>query len=210
MKKVQKALFPLFLFILSFAFLFTGCAENKDLPANKWLSVSTAEGYLYDANKNIDNYVDAKEMGFNTNKMSNDDEWDTPYLRYSRVYLDVTTSCNLVGLAFELKTNADYGFSIKVEAQLYKEISLPKNWDELTDEARMIWERENRIKDRQFDTTSVTKQPNAVSFSFNPEKTNVDTSYQIRLIFTTNEEDETNNEYLKNFAIDNFIVLTQN
>ena len=36
MSKIQKCLLPLFL-VFVFLFTLTGCAENQDLPANKWL-----------------------------------------------------------------------------------------------------------------------------------------------------------------------------
>ena len=70
----------------------------------------------------------------------------------------------------------------------------------------MIWERENRIKDKQYDTCIVSDRVDAVSFSFDDEKSNLDTSYQIRIVFTSTIEEE---NILQNFAVDNFIVLTE-
>lgn len=205
-------LFPLFLIIAICICFFTGCADNDTLPANQWLSIDEAEGNLYDAISNKDKEVDAEDLGFSIDKISNDKEWDTPSLRYNTIFFDVKESCNIVGLAFELKTDALEGFNIKVEAQLYKELSFPSNWKELTDEAKMIWEKENRIKDKQFDTVFVNKMANAVSFSFNTEGLTIDDSYQIRLYFSTQEQEElevgeSRTDYLKNFMVDNFIVL---
>ena len=69
-----------------------------------------------------------------------------------------------------------------------------------------------RIKDKQFDTVFVNKMANAVSFSFNTEGLTIDSSYQIRLYFSTQEQEElevgeSRTDYLKNFMVDNFIVL---
>lgn len=219
MIKVQKYLLPLFL-VFVFLFTLTGCAENEDLPADKWLTVNEATGYLYNTGENRDYSIDAESKGFTTEKISNDKEWDTPSLRYRSIILDVKKSCNVLGMAFELKTDAVEGFSVWVEVQLYKTVSFPSNWEELTEEAKMIWEKENRVKDRQFDSIFIGKNPDAVSFSFDTDKTNLDSSYQIRIYFSTTdpnatEEDEPqggvgdNTDYLKNFMVDNFIVLTE-
>ena len=224
MSKIQKYLLPLFL-VFVFLFTLTGCAENEDLPANKWLEVYDAYGYLYDEKSNDDEEVDATDMGFNDNTISNDIEWDTPSLRYECIILDVKKKCNILGMAFELKTEAIEGFQVWVEVQLYKTVSFPSNWEELTEEAKMIWESNNRIKDRQFDSIFIGKYPDAVSFSFDSEFTSLDTSFEIRIYFYTedpnvnedeesreepeNKEEESNKEYLKNFMVDNFIVLTE-
>lgn len=217
MIKIQKYILSLFL-VFVFLFLLTGCAENEDLPADKWLVVSEASGYLYNSGENRDYSVDAKAKGFTTEKFSNDDEWDTPSLRYRSIILDVKKSCTVLGMAFELKTDAIEGFSVWVEVQLYKTISLPSNWEELTEEAKMLWEKENRIKDKQFDNIYIGKNPDAVSFSFDTEQTKLDSSYQIKIYFSTTDPNETNEEqggagenidYLKNFMVDNFIVLTE-
>lgn len=228
MSKVQKYLLPLFL-VFIFIFTLTGCAENEDLPANKWLSVSEAEGYLYNSKENEDNEIDITEKGFNNKTISNNKEWDTPCLRYDKIFFEVKEKCNILGMAFELKTDAIEGFQIWVEVQLYKTVSFPWNWEELTEEAKMIWESNNRIKDKQFDTIFVGNYPDAVSFSFDEEQTLLDDSYEIRIYFYTedpnapeeddseesggeeenNKEEEKNKEYLKNFMVDNFIVLTE-
>ena len=224
MSKIQKYLLPLFL-VFVFLFTLTGCAENEDLPANKWLEVYDAYGYLYDEKSNYDEEVDATDMGFNDNTISNDKEWDTPSLRYECIILDVKKKCNILGMAFELKTEAIEGFQVWVEVQLYKTVSFPSNWEELTEEAKMIWESNNRIKDRQFDSIFIGKYPDAVSFSFDSDFTSLDTSFEIRIYFYTedpnanedegsreepeNKEEESNKEYLKNFMVDNFIVLTE-
>ena len=82
----------------------------------------------------------------------------------------------------------------------------------------MLWEKENRIKDRQFDTVFIGKTANAVSFSFDTAETQLDTSYQVRIYFTAVEKendntqdnnDKQNYNYFKNFKVDNFIVLTE-
>lgn len=82
----------------------------------------------------------------------------------------------------------------------------------------MLWEKENRIKDKQFDSIYIGKYPDAVSFSFDTEQTELDDSYQIRIYFYTNNPNNTDEEqsdtlenadYLKNFMVDNFIVLTE-
>lgn len=119
-------------------------------------------------------------------------------------------------MAFEIKTNAIEEFEIFVEVQLYKEISLPSNWEELTDEAKSLWEKENRIKDRQFTSGFVGNRVDGFSVSFTEGKTKLDSSYQIRIYFSTknfSSEEKDNNiqdtDYLKNFMIDNFIVLTK-
>ena len=224
MSKIQKCLLPLFL-VFVFLFTLTGCAENQDLPANKWLEVSDAYGYLYDEKTNYDEEVDATDIGFNNNTISNDKEWDTPSLRYECIIFEVKKNCNILGMAFELKTEAIEGFQVWVEVQLYKTVSFPSNWEELTEEAKMIWESNNRIKDRQFDSIFIGKYPDAVSFSFDSEFTSLDTSFEIRIYFYTedpnaneneesreepeNKEEENNKEYLKNFMVDNFIVLTE-
>lgn len=217
MIKIPKCLLPLFL-VFVFLFTLTGCAENEDLPAEKWLSVKESSGYLYNSSENRDYYVDATSKGFTTEKFSNDTEWDTPSLRYRSIILEVKKSCTVLGMAFELKTEASESFSVWVEVQLYKTISLPSNWEELTEEAKMLWEKENRIKDKQFDSIYIGRNPDAVSFSFDTEQTKLDTSYQIRIYFyTTNpntpEEEQggvgENTDYLKNFMVDNFIVLTE-
>lgn len=217
MIKIPKCLLPLFL-VFVFLFTLTGCAENEDLPAEKWLSVKESSGYLYNSSENRDYYVDATSKGFTTEKFSNDTEWDTPSLRYRSIILEVKKSCTVLGMAFELKTESSEGFSVWVEVQLYKTISLPSNWEELTEEAKMLWEKENRIKDKQFDSIYIGRNPDAVSFSFDTEQTKLDTSYQIRIYFyTTNpntpEEEQggvgENTDYLKNFMVDNFIVLTE-
>ena len=225
MSKIQKYLLPLFL-VFVFLFTLTGCAENEDLPANKWLEVYDAYGYLYDEKSNDDEEVDATDMGVNDNTSSNDKEWDTPSLRYECSILDVKKKGNILGMAFELKTEAIEGFQVWVEVQLYKTVSFPSNWEELTEEAKMIWESNNRIKDRQFDSIFIGKYPDAVSFSFDSDFTSLDTSFEIRIYFYTedpnaneNEEEsrgepesdkeESNKEYLKNFMVDNFIVLTE-
>ena len=215
MSKIQKCLLPLFL-VFVFLFTFTGCAENQDLPANKWLEVSDAYGYLYDEKTNYDEEVDATDIGFNNNTISNDKEWDTPSLRYECIIFEVKKNCNVLGMAFELKTEAIEGFQVWVEVQLYKTVSFPSNWEELTEEAKMIWESNNRIKDRQFDSIFIGKYPDAVSFSFDSDFTSLDTSYEIRIFFFTedpnkqeddevsrgeneNNNEESNKEYLKNF-----------
>ncbi|MBR1984674.1 MAG: hypothetical protein IKA31_02950 [Clostridia bacterium] len=217
MSKIQKCLLPLFL-VFVFIFCLTGCAENEDLPADKWLEVKEATGYTYSSTENRDYWVDAKSKGFTTEKISNDKEWDTPSLRYRSIVLDVKKSCTVLGMAFELKTEAIEGFNIWVEVQLYKTVSFPSNWEELTEEAKMLWEKENRIKDKQFDSIYIGKNPDAVSFSFDTEQTKLDSSYQIRIYFSTtnpNISDEEqggvgeNIDYLKNFMVDNFIVLTE-
>ena len=225
MSKFQKCLLPLFL-VFVFVFTLTGCAENQDLPANKWLEVSEAYGYLYDENSNYDNEIDATKKGFNNNTISNDKEWDTPSLRYEAIIFEVKKKCTVLGMAFELKTDAIEGFQVWVEVQLYKTVSFPSNWEELTEEAKMIWESNNRIKDRQFDSIFIGKYPDAVSFSFDSDFTSLDTSYEIRIFFFTedpnkqeddeesrgeneNNNEESNKEYLKNFMVDNFIVLTE-
>ena len=228
MSKIQKCLLPLFL-VFVFLFTLTGCAENQDLPANKWLELSDAYGYLYDEKTNYDEEVDATDMGFNDNTISNDKEWDTPSLRYECIIFDVKKKCNILGMAFELKTEAIEGFQVWVEVQLYKTVSFPSNWEEFTEEAKMIWESNNRIKDKQFDSIFIGKYPDAVSFSFDSDFTSLDTSYEIRVYFYTEDpnankdeesreepedkeeekEEESNKEYLKNFMVDNFIVLTQ-
>ena len=218
MKKFQKNLFPFFLVIALFCVtVLSGCAENEDLPAHKWLTVAEATGYMYDTQTNTDKKINALKKGFTTDTFSNDKEWDTPSLRYESVFLDVTKNCNLLGMAFEVKTNAIEGFEIFVEVQLYKEISLPSNWEELTDEAKSLWEKENRIKDRQFTSGFVGNRVDGFSVSFTEGKTKLDSSYQIRIYFSTkdfsleDEEDDTikDTDYLKNFMIDNFIVLTE-
>lgn len=217
MCKIQKYLLPLFL-VFVFLLCLTGCAENEDLPANKWLEVKEATAYTYNSSENRDYSIDAKSKGFTTEKMSNDVEWDTPSLRYRSIILDVKKSCKILGMAFELKTDAIEGFNIWVEVQLYKTVSFPSNWEELTEEAKMLWEKENRIKDKQFDSIYIGKNPDAVSFSFDTDKTNLDNSYQIRIYFSTTNPSETdenqggvveNTDYLKNFMVDNFIVLTE-
>lgn len=206
-KKTIRSLFSFFLAVISI-FCLVGCSEveSEDLPANKWLSIDSAVGYSYDFNEAEDVYVNAKNRGFTTETMSNDDEWDTPYLRYSEIRLDVEKPFKILGFAFELKSKTSDRFVVDIEVQLYKELSLPSNWSELTDEAKMIWERENRIKDKQYDTCIVSDRVDAVSFSFDDEKSNLDTSYQIRIIFTSTIEEE---NILQNFAVDNFIVLTE-
>ena len=225
MSKIQKCLLPLFL-VFVFLFTLTGCAENQDLPANKWLEVSDAYGYLYDEKINYDEEVDATDIGFNNNTISNHKEWDTPSLRYECIIFEVKKNCNILGMAFELKTEAIEGFQVWVEVQLYKTVSFPSNWEELTEEAKMIWESNNRIKDKQFDSIFIGKYPDAVSFSFDSDFTSLDTSYEIRIYFYTedpnakedeeesrgdpeNNTEESNKEYLKNFMVDNFIVLTE-
>ncbi len=217
MSKFQKCLLPLFL-IFVFVFTLTGCAENEDLPADKWFYVEEANGYLYNSSSNRDDYIDALSKGFTTEKMSNDEEWDTPSLRYTSIILEVKKSCNVLGMAFELKTDAIEGFNVWVEVQLYKTVSFPSNWEELTEEAKMIWESNNRIKDKQFDSIFIGKNPDAVSFSFDTEQTKLDTSYQIRIFFSLTDPNQTeapedgvgeSPEYLKNFMVDNFIVLTE-
>lgn len=217
MIKIKKCLLPLFL-VFAFLFTLTGCTENEDLPAEKWLAVKEASGYLYNSNENRDYSIDAKAKGFTTDKFSNDKEWDTPSLRYRSIVLDVKKSCTVLGMAFELKTDAIDGFFVWIEVQLYKNISLPSNWKELTEEAKMLWEKENRIKDRQFDSIYIGKNSDAVSFTFDTEQTKIDSSYQIRIYFYTTNPNNTNTEqdgvgentdYLKNFMVDNFIVLTE-
>ena len=61
MSKIQKCLLPLFL-VFVFLFTLTGCAENQDLPANKWLEVSDAYGYLYDEKTNYDEGWGSQEI----------------------------------------------------------------------------------------------------------------------------------------------------
>ena len=100
-KKTIRCLFSFFLAVISI-FCLVGCSEveSEDLPANKWLSVDSAVGYSYDFNEAEDVYVNAKNRGFTTETMSNDDEWDTPYIRYSEIRLDVEKPFKILGFAF--------------------------------------------------------------------------------------------------------------
>lgn len=220
MSKILKTLRDLFsfVFIAVFSFIITGCAGTENLPANKWLTVTKADGYLYNSENNKDKSVDARDLGFSTDTMSNDEEWDTPYLRYSYIQLEVNQKTDILGMAFEIKGESNDGFNLNIEIQLYKNISFPSNWEELTEEAQMIWESQNRIKDRQKTTVFVSRQLNAVSVSFNESEVSVDDSYDIRIYFTYPEDESSNEEenehslnknFLKNFAIDNFIVITE-
>ena len=102
-------------------------------------------------------------------------------------------------------------FLVRVEAQIYKQIKLPDNWDNFTDEEKINWEKENCIQDRQFDSITVGNRADAVSFSFNEEKATLDTSCQIRIIFTSIDSENVTDisNYLKNFMVDNFIIIAE-
>ena len=203
----SKNFFSCVLILILVCLLLTGCVITEDMLANKWLTVNSAIGYLYDENQNIDNEVDAKNRGLTTETISDESQWNTPFLRYSEIRLDVQFTGKMLGLAFELSTNIASGFDINVEAQIYKQVELPETWDDLTDEEKIKWEHENCIQDRQYGKTTVTDRAD-VFFNFNATKTDVDTSYQIRIIFTAIDGQDVadNSNYLKNFMVDNFIV----
>lgn len=74
------------------------------------------------------------------------------------------------------------------------------------------------VEIRLFDSIYIGKNSDAVSFTFDTEQTKIDSSYQIRIYFYTTNSSNTNTEqggvgentdYLKNFMVDNFIVLTE-
>lgn len=211
MKSFQKILFSSVFILVLICFLLTGCVNVSDLPANKWLTVESAEGYLYDSTSNNDILIDAMDRGFTTEKISDDDEWNTPSLRYKEIKFNVPQNCKILGMAFELKTNIKNNFLVRVEAQIYKQIKLPDNWDNFTDEEKINWEKENCIQDRQFDSITVGNRADAVSFSFNEEKATLDTSCQIRIIFTSIDDENVTDisNYLKNFMVDNFIIIAE-
>ncbi len=204
--KLKKSL-NLALYIIISCFFFTGCSESENLPAGKWLSIKSASGFSYISEDNNDNKIDAKKSDFTNSTFSDNIEWNTPEIRYKQVYFEVIKPFEILALAFELKTSAIEGFNLDIEVQLYKELSLPSNWEDFTDEAKMLWEKENRIKDKQTDSIFVShKNTSALSVTFDTGKNKLDTSYQVRVLFTNISQ---NIDMLKKFQIDNFIVMTE-